>query len=130
MSGPRLPPAVRALIDAYVTTMTHVEVLLFLRREETRAWQARELPESVTGGSEPAARRCLDELLAARLLVGGEAGEGYRYAPASDDLRAATDELDAMYNQRPVTLVRALYSRPATAVRSFADAFRLRREET
>ena len=130
MSDPRLPPAVRALIDAYVTTMTHVEVLLFVRREPSRPWRAADLPESVTGGSEPAARRCLEELQAARLLVGSDAGEGYRYAPGSDDLRDATTELDTLYNQRPVTLVRALYSRPATAVRSFADAFRLRREET
>jgi hypothetical protein len=31
-----------------------------------------------------------------------------------------------MYNQRPVTLVRALYSRPSRPLQSFADAFRLR----
>ena len=123
MSEPKLPPA-------HVTTMTHVEVLLFLRRDPSRSWRAADLPESVTGGSTETARRCLDELQGARLLVGSDGEDGYRYAPASDELRSATDELDAMYNQRPVTLVRALYSRPATAVRSFADAFRLRREET
>jgi hypothetical protein len=35
-----------------------------------------------------------------------------------------------MYNSRPVTLVRAIYDRPASAARSFADAFRVRKTES
>jgi hypothetical protein len=34
--------------------------------------------------------------------------------------------LAEMYHTRPVTLVRAIYERPARAVQSFANAFRLR----
>ncbi len=48
------------------------------------------------------------------------------YEPQSDSLRGVVDELVAMYNERPVTLVRAIYDRPAQPVISFADAFRIR----
>ena len=51
----------------------------------------------------------------------------------------AVDALAEMYNTKPVTLIRAIYSRPATPppapapapspMQAFADAFRLRREE-
>lgn len=50
----------------------------------------------------------------------------FGYEPKSDSLRAVVDELAAMYNERPVTLVRAIYDRPAQPVISFADAFRIR----
>jgi hypothetical protein len=68
-------------------------------------------------------------------LLLGDGPDAYRYAPADDAARRAVDALAEMYQTKPVTLIRAIYSRPATptkpatAVQSFADAFRLRRED-
>lgn len=59
--------------------------------------------------------------------VAGAAGvESFSYDPKSESLRSVVNDLAAMYNERPVTLIRAVYDRPAQPVLSFADAFRLR----
>ena len=52
----------------------------------------------------------------------------YRYEPATPALRRAVELLAIAYNERPVTLVRAIYDRPS-AIQSFADAFRIRKED-
>lgn len=70
--------------------------------------------------------------LVANGLVAEEPNEGatrYRYAPARLELRRAVEQLAVAYNQFPVTLVRLVYHRPSPA-QSFADEFRLRKDDT
>ena len=75
----------------------------------------------------------LADLETARLveLVPGTSDEQYRYrsgdATADADVAALREE----YERRPVTLIRAMYERPASpappsAAQAFADAFRVR----
>jgi hypothetical protein len=64
--------------------------------------------------------------LASRADTGGVAT--FRLAPATDALRQVVTTIVNMYEQRPVTLIRAVYEQ-ASAARSFADAFRLRNKE-
>jgi hypothetical protein len=52
----------------------------------------------------------------------------FRYAPASDALRATVDGVVRAYRERPVTVVEILMTKPSRHIRSFADAFRLRKE--
>ena len=67
----------------------------------------------------------LRDLANAKLIV---AHDGlYRLTTNPRD-RAAIEQFAETYNARPVTLIRAVYARPSP-LRSFADAFRLRREE-
>jgi DNA-binding IclR family transcriptional regulator len=105
--------------------MAHVEALLLLRRLHPASCPVAEVAEAAQLATLPAARRCLEEL-AAGGLVAPDGHEAYRYAPAGDT--DAVDALAQMYNERPVTLVRAIYNRLAP-VEAFADAFRLRRDE-
>lgn len=51
----------------------------------------------------------------------------YHFAPGSTELADAVKALAVAYNTRPVTLVKAIYARPS-AIQSFADAFRLRKQ--
>jgi hypothetical protein len=119
-----LPAEVQRLIAAYVASMDHVEVLraLHARREA-------ELTSDELGAFVHLDRAMLKRVM--RDLEGAgvvrDTGRGYEYSATSrEDLAIA--ELIAMYNTKPVTLVRAIYARP-TPLRSFADAFRLREEE-
>ena len=111
--------------------MDHVElVVLVFARDENVSWAvedaAREV-RSTTAATEPR----LDDLVVGGLLVCEETPEGnrYRFAPRTASFRRAVADLRSMYSSRPVTLVRAIYERPASAIRSFADAFRLRGKE-
>lgn len=125
-----LGPEVRRLIASQLASMDHVEVLLLLHRSApatlTQAEAAREtkrpvelltavMKDLVNGG------------LASR--TSGPGGEDrFAYAPQSEALRREVEQLVAVYNERPVTLIRAIYDRPSEPITSFAEAFRLRKD--
>jgi hypothetical protein len=108
--------------------MAHVEALLLLRGRAPAPVSVTELSADAQMPAPAQTRRCLEDLVAAGLLERVDA-DRYRYAPRRDEERNAVDALAAMYNEKPVTLVRALYARPAGPIQAFADAFRLRSEE-
>ena len=60
-------------------------------------------------------------------LDGDDAGR-FCYGVTDAATRRAVDLLRVAYNERPVTLVRLVYSRPSVA-QTFADAFRVKRED-
>lgn len=117
-----LPPEVQRLIDETLASMDHVEVLFRVSRagQATAEWLARDAHIDQAQLS-----KLLRDLEHAKLIV--RDGESYHVTESSRD-RAAVDEFAATYNARPVTLIRAVYARPSP-LRSFADAFRIRREE-
>jgi hypothetical protein len=125
-----LSPEVRRLIASQLASMDHVEVLLLLHRSA---------PAAVTQVDAARETRRPVELLTTvmtDLVNGGLAsrapGPGgddtFAYAPQSESLRRDVEQLVAVYNERPVTLIRAVYDRPPEPVKSFADAFRLRKD--
>ena len=125
MAGEEISRATRDLIDAHIASMDHVQALLYVR-EQTDPPLASEVAAGI-GLDDKVVGAALRELVAGGLLV-EEAGSGrYRYAPRPDAEERAVEELATLYQTRPVTLVRALYDRPSIALRSFADAFRLRK---
>ena len=128
MTDASLPAEVRALIRGPLATIAHVEALLMLRRAAPGAVEPSAVAAEAQLPTLVAARRCLDDLVGARLAEGA-GRDTYRYAPTQPGAREAVDALARMYNEKPVTLVRAVYARPAGPVHAFADAFRLRPEE-
>lgn len=125
-----LAAEVRRLIASHLASMDHVEVLVLLHRSA---------PAAVTQVDAARETRRPVELLTtvmADLVNGGLAsrapGPGgddiFAFAPQSESLRRDVEQLVAVYNERPVTLIRAVYDRPPEPVKSFADAFRLRKD--
>jgi hypothetical protein len=104
--------------------MDHVEVIIRLHAVSTCPVTV----DGIVGTSQmtaTSAARVLSELEAAG--IARRAQDGYYY-DADTRERAAIDQLVEMYNIKPVTLIRAVYSRP-NPVRYFADAFRLRKRD-
>lgn len=106
--------------------MDHVEILMVLRGEREESFSLPRLATAIRK-PEPLVEACLESLaesgLAAQLSDGG-----YRYAARDEKLDRAAESVIRLYNERPVTLVKMLYERPPTAVNTFADAFKLRKE--
>ncbi|HUQ73458.1 MAG TPA: hypothetical protein VM183_01945 [Burkholderiales bacterium] len=105
-------------LQASIPAVEAAELLLALSREPGRAWT---LAEAGEGG------RYADGL-AARGLAAIDAERGVRYAPASEALAAHVATLERVYRERPVTLIRVIYGLRDSKIRSFADAFKLRRK--
>jgi hypothetical protein len=124
-----LPSEVRQLIARQVTTMEQVEVVLLLARSEGRALGLDEIRTTLRLPPTALPEKTFLALEEAGLIQ-RDAGPSptWRYAPATVLLRRAAELLAVAYNERPVTLVRALYDRPSP-VQSFADAFRIRKED-
>ncbi|MEO5903012.1 MAG: hypothetical protein ABIQ55_03280 [Gemmatimonadaceae bacterium] len=123
-----LGPEVRRIIAANLATMDHVELLLLLYKA---APASRSLDEMVRDTRRPAQLiiNAVADLGSGGLVskAADPAGvDSYKYDPRSESLRSAVAEVVDVYNTRPVTLIRAIYDRPAQPVMSFAEAFRVR----
>jgi hypothetical protein len=70
--------------------------------------------------------RYLERFCLARLVVAGP-DKKMRYQPATDELAAHVRTLWQAYEERPVTLIRLIYALRDSNIRSFSDAFSLRR---
>ncbi len=119
---------VRRLVATHLASMDHLEVLLLLSREKAGSMTVDEIASRLKRPFELVEKAVVDlesgGLVSATANASGHSA--FAYSPRSPELTSATDELAAMYNERPVTLVRAIYDRPAAPVMSFADAFRIR----
>lgn len=128
MAESPLPFEVRDLVVRRLHSMEEIEALLALA-DEPDGLPIESLRERLRL---PASGLPLDSLrrLVANGLVAHDTRHPDRYCYAVTDAatRRAVDLLRAAYNERPVTLVRLVYSRPNVA-QSFADAFRIKRED-
>ena len=106
------------------------ELLLVLAEQPGRSWLAAELAARLrlTGAlSDADVQRHLDQFQAAG-LVAADADGRRQYRPADETLAAHVRMLAQAYKERPVTLFRVIYALRDLKIRSFADAFKLRRK--
>lgn len=109
--------------------MEHVELLLVLAEDPALRIGAERAAELIHSDLPTATKRLRDLETAGLLQQSGHGQEQFfSYGPRSGQMREAVAELAKMYHHRPVTLVRAIYERPVSPVRSFADAFRIRED--
>src|SRR5687768_7851139 len=101
------------------------ELLLAVKLDPGRWWSLRELIESGIAVREEDAARHAEGLQANGLLaLDAERRLQYRAAEA---LAPHVATLEKVYRERPVTLIRVIYGLRDSKIRSFADAFKLRK---
>ncbi len=129
MTDPDFPQELRTFIQNAIPNMEAAEILLLLARERHAALGI----EAIVDGLKPTAvesvqaRRYLAVFQERGLIAQAEDG-AYRYSPDSEALEQVVRGLAKAYNERPVTLVRLIYTLRDEKIRSFADAFRLKKE--
>ncbi len=128
MTGPAVSDDVRRFIAENVTSAEQLDILVLLHGQPDRAWTAEEVSQAVYTVPASATMR-LEELVARGLLSsGGEANPTYRYAPANDGTASRVEALTAAYRANRVAIINLVFGRAPDPVRSFADAFRLRKD--
>jgi hypothetical protein len=124
-----LPENVRRLIRDCVPTIDALEILLYLVRRADSLTTSNEIVTALlpTRVSESIVKDYLALLTSQGIIT--EARQGFFvYAPSSRETAQDIEALAAAYNQRPVTLVRTVYSiAESRSIRHFADAFRIRK---
>jgi predicted ArsR family transcriptional regulator len=119
---------VRAFIREHVGSVTELEVLLTLLRTAPQEWTAAEVAVElrITVGW---AQGHLAKLSASRILV-ERAGTRpmYLYEASSPALNQILALLNMLYAQHRNAVIDLIYSTPNDGIRTFADAFKLRKE--
>ena len=113
----------------YVSSMDHVEVVVRLSDTPGSGMTEQEL-RSATRLEPKQLFAALDDLVGAGLLRFDGAARTWHYDPRSAEHRTAVESLARLYHQRPVTLVKLIYSMPSRSIATFADAFRLREDKS
>ena len=118
------PGDVRQFIADHIHSLAQLEVLLLLHGAPEREWQPSEVGTALYTPPEMAGAQLQD--LCTRGLIGC-VNDRYRYLNTHkfDEVIGKVAEL---YKERRVTMITLIYSKPVDKVRTFADAFRFRKD--
>lgn len=128
--NPELPtspsPALKDFLQQRLSSIDQIAIVLLLMRDPTRAWTAPEVAAAVGTPQESAAMRLF--LLASGGLITFEAAgmPKYRYVGGDAGTHALLSDLAALY-ESDREAVAALVGAPPDPLRSFADAFKLKK---
>ena len=122
-----LPEVVGRFITERIDSVEQLEILLLLHRHPERTWTAEAVARELRISALSAGER-LEDLARDAILSRGEGpAVEYRYAPARPGLEEAVAGLARAYAERRVTVINLIFSKPVDKIRTFADAFLLRK---
>jgi hypothetical protein len=118
--------ALRTFVQQRLTSVDQIEIVLLLMRDSARSWTAPEVATAVGTAQESAAMRLF--LLASGGLIVFEASgiPRYRYAVSDNATHALLTELSNVYTENRAAIA-ALIGAPPDPLRTFADAFKLKK---
>ena len=122
------PAELRHFIAQQIESLAQLEALLRMREDRDRGWTSSELSQRLYITPEMC-EALLADLERRGFVAGSAEASGYRYQPQSAEADRMLGELAMVYHQRRVAVITEIYSKPVTKVQTFADAFRLRRED-
>jgi hypothetical protein len=130
--GAGIPQEVANFLADHIESVLELELLLLLRSEPARVWTAATLAQQLKIDAVFAAAQ-LDKFYAHQLLSAeartDEPGFAYRYAPASGQLDAIVASVAAAYASHRVSIIGLIFSKPTSNLKTFADAFRIRKDK-
>ncbi|HJQ82562.1 MAG TPA: hypothetical protein VKA21_00690 [Candidatus Binatia bacterium] len=125
-----IDPSVRRFIVDRIDSVEMLEVLLLLRAEPERWWNAGQVNAAVRTSLTSAADRLHDLAARGLLAVDTTSPPLYRYRPRDAATDAVVGRVAEAYRERRVSVITLLYSKPQDPVRDLAEAFRLRKGRT
>lgn len=128
MADANITTQVEQFVVRNIDTSEQIEVLLLLHSSPERTWNVDAIYQRILTSRESVAHQL--DLLCAQGLAEVRGGEPkvFAYRPLSPELDADVKGLAAAYRLAPHRIIQLIYSKPPNAIRSFADAFRLRKD--
>jgi hypothetical protein len=130
---PGVPEEVTTFLADHIESILELELLLLLRTDPARSWTASDLAQQLKIDPAFAAAQ-LEKFHQRKLLARDETRTGepqyaYRYAPATPELDATVASVDAAYASHRVSIIGLIFSKPISTLKTFADAFRIRKDK-
>lgn len=123
------PANLKDFIARHIESVAQMEALFMLRQDAGRQWTSEELSKSLYITSDMGDAMLLDLERRGFVVREKDSATTYRYQPADPAADNLIAKLGDIYQERRVAVITQIYSRPIDKVQTFADAFRLRREE-
>lgn len=103
--------------------MWALELLLLLRRDPARGWRSDDLVRELRGSE-----TIIDETVAQLELAGLVTLQDgfYKYRPASYDIDRMVSQVDDLYKEKPISVMKAIMTAPNDKLRIFSEAFKLK----
>lgn len=129
MADDGISAEVKAFIREHIASVEQLEVLLLLFRDPAKEWDAASLSKELYISPESAASR-LDDFHARNLAARtGDPAPKYRYKPNGAVADRVIRDLATTYELRRVRVINEIFSNPIDNLRSFADAFKFKKNE-
>lgn len=118
---------VLSFVRSSIKSAWALELLLLVRRDPQRSWRIESLVRELRGSLALVNEnlKTLNEI-GLVVLIGDEA---CLYNPKSPELDALVSGLVDLYAQKPITVLRTIFTSPSDKIKSFSDAFLLRRSD-
>lgn len=120
-----IPEDVAGLIRS-LRSLWAIELLLFLHRSPTHAWQIEDIVRELRS-----TQALVDDILARLVdlgLVLREAPSSCRYQPSSPKLATLVAQLGRLHAERPLAIAQEIHGVPDEKLRAFSDAFKLKKD--
>lgn len=126
MVAETIPEDIKEFVLQHIDSIADLEALLLLRRDPQKKWRAtdaaRRLYINERDSIEVMAR------LHARGFLALE-GDAYFYHSSSPDLARTVDRVAEFYAKHLIPITNLIHTKPASRIREFADAFKLRKDD-
>lgn len=126
MTSGELPGELKQFIAQHIESLAQLEILLYLREHRNREVHPGEIANRLALTSEMTPV-ILADLARRGFAIKGEAG--FRFEPASAEASQLIDVLAHAYRDRRVTVTTEIYSKSLDTMKTFAEAFRIRKEK-
>jgi hypothetical protein len=124
-----MPDEIRADLRDFIVneigSIAELELLLLLLREPQKAWSAQDAAKALYTAEDATAAQL--ESFRTRGYAAADAGGRYAFAARTPEQQQLIADLAQLYQTRRVTVINLIYAGPVQKLRSFADAFRLRK---
>lgn len=121
-----VPKETQAFIRAHIRSIRQLEALLWLRE------QREGVTATALAREERIDQDMADDLMRAAerdgFVTGPDEEGAYRYQPKGE-LAAQVDKLAEVYGTYRVSVINLVFSMPSESVQSFADAFKIKRDD-
>jgi DNA-binding IclR family transcriptional regulator len=128
MTGAEIPAVVLEFVAKRIDTVSELEALLIMSAEESRQWSADDIAARIYV-AKPSADAVLHALQKRRLIVADDAGDSFRFSPASAEERQAIFQTAAAYRAHLIPIATLIHKKASGPVQEFARAFSLKKDE-
>ncbi len=128
--NPGIPSEVATFVQTSFSSVEELELLMVLHARPDQGWTPEALAKEL--GSTPGSIIRRASGFAALGIIAPFPGVGspnIAYAPATTALAEALHAVVLAYRQRRIAMITLIYEKPHDPLRSFSDAFRLRKDE-